>query len=462
MKPTESSQPSQTLAAELKPLIAGEVDAAPATLDTYSHDASLFEVRPQVVAYPKNARDVEALVRYVTAHKKADPSLSLTARSGGTDMSGGAINDGVIMDFSRHFTYLGQVQGDRITTQPGVYYHDFEPATLKEHLLMPSYPASREICMMGGIVNNNSGGELSLTYGKTINYVKRLKVVLRDGREHVLEPLTKTGLDKKMAQKDIEGEIYRRVFALVEGHYDEIKAARPHVTKNSTGYNLWDVWDRETGVFDLTKAVVGAQGTLGFVTEAEFKLVKAKPLSGLLVSFMPSLDNLGEIINTVLATKPTAFESFDDHTMFFAIRFFPSFLKTLGWRRFIRLMFSLVPEAFMLVKGLPKLILMVEYEGDTQAEIDGKIKHLHTIMKPYHLSTDEANTLRKSNKFWIMRRESFNLLRKNVKDRHTAPFIDDLVVPPEHLPEFLPQLRAILDKYQLLYTIAGHVGNGAR
>ncbi len=196
------------------------------------------------------------------------------------------------------------------------------------------------------------------------------------------------------------------------------------------------------------------------MTEAEFSLVKVKPLSGLLVSFMPSLDNLGEVINTVLETKPTAFESFDDHTMFFAIRFFPSFLKTLGWKRFIILAFSLIPEAFMLLKGLPKLILMVEYEGDTQEEIDAKIKHLHQMMKPYHLSTDEANTIRKSNKFWIMRRESFNLLRKNVKDRHTAPFIDDLVVLPQYLPEFLPELRKILDKYQLLYTVAGHVGNG--
>jgi FAD/FMN-containing dehydrogenase len=146
--------------------------------------------------------------------------------------------------------------------------------------------------------------------------------------------------------------------------------------------------------------------------------------------------------------------------MFFAIRFFPSFLKTLGWKKFIVLMFSLIPEALMLFKGLPKLILMVEYKAETQEEITQKVHHLHEVMKPFNLAIEEANTARKANKFWIMRRESFNLLRKNVKDKHTAPFIDDFVVLPEHLPEFLPQLREILERNRLLYTVAGHVGNG--
>jgi FAD/FMN-containing dehydrogenase len=445
---------------DIKALVAGEVDTSDATRELYSHDASLFEIKPQVVVAPKTTDDIKALVKYVSEHKAKQPDLSLTARSAGTDMSGGAINDSVIVDFSKHFTHLGAVTDGKITTQPGVFYRDFEKETLKSGLLMPSYPASRELCMMGGIVNNNSGGELSLTYGKTINYVTKVKIVLRDGNEYVLEPLNREQLDVKMKQTDVEGEIYRDVFKLVDTHYDEIKAAKPKVTKNSTGYNVWDVWDRETGIFDLSKAIIGAQGTLGFVTEAELKLVKTQPLSGLLVAFMPSLDHLGDIINAVLETKPTSFESFDDHTMFFAIRFFPTFLKTLGWKKFISLMFSLIPEALMLFKGLPKLILMVEYKADTQEEIDQKVHHLHEVMKPFNLAMEEANTQRKSNKFWIMRRESFNLLRKNVKDKHTAPFIDDFVVPPAALPEFLPQLRAIVEKYRLLYTIAGHVGNG--
>src|SRR5207244_2405397 len=141
--------------------------------------------------------------------------------------------------------------------QPGVFYRDFEKETLKYNALMPSFPASRELCTIGGMVASNAGGEKSLEYGKTENFVSELKVVLADGNEYTFAPLNKADLDKKRAQQDFEGEIYRDLFDLVQMRYDQIKAAKPHVSKNSTGYNLWDVWDRQTGVFDLTKLFVG-------------------------------------------------------------------------------------------------------------------------------------------------------------------------------------------------------------
>ena len=129
---------------------------------------------------------------------------------------------------------------------------------------MPTYPASRDLATIGGMVNNNSGGEKSLEFGKTEDFVTELKFVFADGVERTVKPLNKAELDKKMAQKDFEGQVYRKLFHLVDDNYDRIRAAKPHVSKNSTGYNLWDVWDREKRIFDLTKLIVGAQGTLGF------------------------------------------------------------------------------------------------------------------------------------------------------------------------------------------------------
>src|SRR6185312_1675917 len=141
-----------------------------------------------------------------------------------------------------------------------------------------------------------------------------------------------------------EGEVYRKLFKLVDKNYDVIKAAKPHVTKNSTGYNLWDVWDREKGVFDLTKLIVGAQGTLGFVTDIHFRLVPARPHSGLLVLFMKDIDDLGEVIPKVLEHKPATFESSDDATMWLGMRFMPSFHKMLGWAGVFKLLLSLAPS----------------------------------------------------------------------------------------------------------------------
>ena len=445
----------------LRAVISGDVDESRQTLKKFSHDASLFELKPQVVVYPRDTEDVEALVRYVAERKKHAPGISLTARSGGTDMSGGSINDSIIMAFDRYFNKIGRVHGNTLSAQPGVYYHDFEPVTLASGLIMPSYPASREICMIGGMVANNAGGEKSLVYGKVERYVTRTKIVLRDGREYEIEPLTGSKLKAQLADRSTLGDIYRRVYRLLHAHHKLIAAHRPKVSKNSTGYNIFDAWDGKT--LDLNKLIVGSQGTLGIVTEATFKLVENKPLTGMCVVFMPNMDNLGHIINDLLPLKPSSLESFDEHTLKFAFRFFFTFHRTLGWKKFILLGLSFIPVLDKLIKylpRLPKLILLVEFEGETQEEIDKKIEEVTYRLSQYDVEVQRARDKKHEEKFWLMRRESFNLLRKNVKKKHTAPFIDDLVVPPKHLPDFLPQLTAILERYELLYTVAGHVGDG--
>lgn len=441
----------------------GDLDDTPEALEFYSHDASMFELRPKLIIKPKNTKDVETAVKLVSEQKNSNPDLSLTARSAGTDMSGAAINESIIVDFNAYFREIISVKGDTAVTQPGVFFRDFDVAT--GDYLLPSYPASRDLASVGGMVNNNSGGEKSLQFGKTDRYVPRLKVVFSDGIERVVKPLKKEQLDKKMAQDDFEGKVYKELFELIDSNYDKIKAAKPNVSKNSTGYNLWSVWDRETGIFDMTQIIIGAQGTLGFVTEVTFDLVPRPKHSGLLVLFMHDIDKLGDLITTVLKHKPATFESFDDQTLLLVMKFMPSFLKMLGPVRFIHFLFTLIPDGLQLLRGFPKLVLMIEFNGDTEAEVRRKIVTLHKELSSYRAryeinGFEEDPTEAASEKFWIMRRYSFQLLRSKVKDKHTAPFIDDLIVNPKYLPEFLPQIRDIIKKYKLLATIAGHMGDG--
>jgi len=438
----------------------GELDSSDEARERYSHDASLFEVKPQLVVKPRNSQDVQTLVKLVATNKKQLPELSVTARSAGTDMSGGAINDSIIVDFNAHFTKIEHVSPKEAHTQPGVFYRDFEKETLKHGAIMPSYPASRDLCTVGGMVANNAGGEKSLEYGKVKDFVTELKVVFADGNEYTVKPLNRVQLIKKMAQKDFEGKLYKRLYRLIEDNYDVIKAAEPQVSKNSMGYNLWYVWDRKTGIFDLTKLIVGSQGTLGLVTDITYRLVPVRPYSGILVCFLKDITPLGEIINKVLEHKPATFESFDDHTLWLSIRFLPSFRRYLGTWGLIKLMLSLIPDGAMLLRGIPKLIMLIEFNGQTQQEVDDKIDAMKRDLQGYHMAMEKDDTIQKSQKFWIMRRQSFNLLRSKVKDKHTAPFIDDLVVNPPYLPEFLPQIRKIIKKYNLLATIAGHMGDG--
>ena len=443
----------------------GDVDDSVDIRDLYSHDASMFEIRPKLVVAPKDSADVQKLITLVAERKAHMPQLSVTARSAGTDMAGGAINDSIIVDFKKYFTRIEKVTGEEARTQPGVFYRDFEVETLKHNAILPPYPASRDLCTVGGMVANNSGGEKSLEYGKIKDFVKELRVVFADGKEYTVKPLNKTQLFAKMAQGDYEGNIYKKIYNLCEKHYDEIKKAKPQVSKNSMGYTLWEVWDRETGVFDLTKLIVGSEGTLGFVTDITYRLVPHRPHSGLLVLFMHDIDRLGELIPKVLEHHPATFESFDDATLWLSIRFMPSFLKMLGLPRFIHLLLTLIPDGFQLLRGFPKLVLMIEFDGHTEEEVREKVRAMHRDLRGYRAryeinGFEEDPTEGKSEKFWVMRRYSFQILRSKVHDKHTAPFIDDLIVNPEYLAEFLPQIRQIVKKYKLFATIAGHMGDG--
>jgi len=441
----------------------GDIDNSDATRAAYSHDASLFEMVPQAVVFPKGTADLQRLVNAANENRGSIPGISLTARSAGTCMSGGSINDSIIIDFPKYFKNIEEVTAHSARTQPGVFYRDFEKATLAQGALLPSFPASRELATVGGMVANNSGGEKSLEFGKTENFVTQLEVVLSDGKPYTLKALKADELEAKKAQKGFEGDVYRKMFALLDNNYDPIKKAKPHVSKNSTGYNLWDVWNRETGVFDLTKLFVGSQGTLGLVSDIQFSLINDKPHSGVLVVFMKkkNMEKLGELINTVVAKKPASFEAFDNYTLELAIKFFPYFRKSLGWKGLFKLALQLLPDGLLLFRGIPKMVLLIEFTGQTPEEVAAKVKDMHQILRPYKLEAmEEDSTEAKAWKFRIIRRESFNLLRKKVKDKHTAPFIDDLVVPPPKLVEFLPKLQAIIKKYKLMATIAGHMGDG--
>ncbi|HEU0080984.1 MAG TPA: FAD-binding oxidoreductase [Candidatus Paceibacterota bacterium] len=443
----------------------GDVDDSAATLAKMSRDASLLEVRPRLVLFPKDADDVKAVVHFVRINKSAYPDLSITVRSAGSDMSGGPLGDSVILDVSRHMQGIVSIEktadGGRATVLPGTFYRDFEPRTLELGLVLPCYTASKNLNTLGGMVGNNSAGEKSLYYGKMEDFIESLKIVLGDGNEYEVRPLDKEGLRRKLSQEDYEGALYRKVWDLVSRNRAELAAAKPKVSKNSAGYYLWNVWDAQREAFDLNRLIVGSQGTLGIVTEVTVRLVPTRPISRLFVVFMPSIERLGDIAADIARFKPESFESYDDSTMALAVKFLPDMIKSLRVHNFLRLALRFLPEARMaLTGGMPKLVLLVEFCGDDEKAIDGTIDALAAAIRKYGFKARKASSRLDSEKYWIIRRESFNLLRRHVTGRRTAPFIDDVVVPIAAMPDFLPKMRAILDSYKLMYTIAGHAGNG--
>jgi FAD/FMN-containing dehydrogenase len=450
-----------TLYEELVSVMDGDVAKDIATRKKYSRDTSLFEETPSLVAYPKDAADVACAVRAVHNAKKGGHDVSITARAAGTDMTGGPLTSSLVLVFTKFMNHVLAVTRDEASAEPGVYYRDFEKETLKHGALLPSFPASRELCAIGGIVANNAGGEMTLRYGKTNKYVRELHVVLSDGSLITTKPLSSLELKEKEKLETLEGAIYREIHALIENNKDGIEAARPRVSKNSAGYALWDVMNTRNDTFDLSQIITGSQGTLGIVTKATFGLITPKEYRSMLVIFLSDLSILPEVVHRVLRFDPEAFESYDDKTFGLAVRFFPQIVAQFGIGKMISLGFAFLPEVGMVLSGgVPKLILMAEFAEDSQQEANKKAADAEAALKGLAIKTHIAGPGIASEKYWIIRHEAFALLRKNVKGLYAAAFIDDLVIPPDAYPVFWPKLTKLLAEYKLLYTIQGHIGDG--
>ena len=448
------------LKGELEKIIEGDVLDDAKTLDIYAKDASIFRVQPKAVVFPKNTKDVMTLIKFVNEHKKEFPELSLTARSAGTDMTGGPLNESIIVCFTTYFK-KEEVNEEALTAivEPGVFYREFEKITLPEHISMPAYPASKSIAALGGMIMNNSAGERSLRYGQIRNFVDEVSMVLADGNEYTFGKLRLPELEDKKKLATFEGEVYRNICNLLEKNYDLIQKMKPKVSKNSAGYALWDVWDRK--IFNMTQLFVGSQGTLGMLTRAKLRLIHDKPEKRLIVLFFKDWDLLPDVVNVILPYEPDSLEAFDNETLKLGIRFMPEIAKKVG-EPLVSFALKFLPEVLIGIKmmGFPKLIMLVELIEDSDEALNEKTKRIKEAIKDFDVYSRIAHDEDDAEKYWIMRRESFNLLRNHVRGKKAVPFVEDFCITPEKIPEFLPKMLAVLKMYGIKANIAGHAGNG--
>lgn len=465
---------------ELIDILEGDVENSDKELETHSTDYSIFNIRPQLVIYPKHSEDIQKLIQWVKEKKESGGygDLSITARAAGTCMSGGSLNESIILDTTRYMQGILEIQKHDFGFQkgptgrsypitgfarvlPGTYYRDFEKEVAKQGLVMPCFPASKNLCAVGGMVANNGAGEKSLKYGQNTHFVESLKVILADGKEYTVGSLSKTELEAKIIEDTFEGRLYRSIWNIIQRNKEDITLSRPKTTKNSSGYYIWDVWDEATQTFNLSKLIVGAQGTTAIITEITYKLVSIESYSNLLVVFLKNPALLPEIVTTISKSDVETIEVYDDHTFKFAVKFFRDFLKDKGVWGAVRYAFNFIPEFFMvLTGGIPKLILLAEFVSNDRDEIAGEIRESALLLKNFPVRVRVLEDEKQIQKYWDVRRDSFKLLSDHSKKLRTAPFIDDTVVPVARLPEFLPQITQLLDEEKLLYTIAGHAGNG--
>jgi len=445
---------------ELTKLLEGEVSTHPATRYSVRHDASMYELTPDVVIAPQHSADVEALVSYVAKNKPAYPKLAITPRGAGTDMSGGAIGSSIVLDMTAHFTAIEPPKGSILHAQPGALLRTIDPLLAAKGQQLGCAPTSRGLCTLGGVIANNAAGEQSLRFGSAHQSVRELTAVLADGKSYTFAPITKRQLDRKMAQTGAEADLYRKVYNLIERHYDTIRNARPRAPRNSMGYGLWNVWDRDTGIFDMTQLFTGSQGTLGIITDVKIATVPKAAHSGLLLVYLSSHSKLGDVISTIMRHNPATFEGFDDITFSLGLRQFKTLRRQLGTKEYIRQQAHLSKSVARFKGHLPNTIMMVGFEGDTPQAVYNAIEATARDLGRFRLRMDIEDNEAASAPFRNIRRASLALLRHNLHSSHASPFIDDMTIQPRFIPEFLKDLRKVIRKHKLPATIQGHFGDG--
>ena len=428
---------------KLSKSIAGEVSVSEEDIRYYSTDGGVFEIEPTAIVFPKDTNDMSTITKIVnTAHQHGSDKISLTARGNGTDQGGGPINSGIIVDFMRHMDQILEIGDDFAVVQPGCLYGRLQSELKKTGRYIPAYPASVEICTIGGAVANNSAGEKTVKYGSTRDYVEAVQVVLADGTVTWLHAMDNNQLEHRKGLDTLEGQIFRQLDQLISENHKTIHEDHPHVTKDSSGYALWRV--QEGDKFNPAQIIVGSQGTLCFVTAIRLRTIPTPDPNKitLLVSYYDSLEQVGNAAQEIHALNPSALEIVDKNLINLVNKQKPELLE------------GLLPKDHN-----PAVILLAEFDNADDDERLAKEKAADAITDKYSYAERIRHTQAGEEKMWKLRRSAAAVMWTIPGKKKALPIIEDGTVPPHKLTEFIKRAYEIFDKYELEIAIWGHAGD---
>lgn len=425
--------------------LTGEVMTSPDARRFFATDASVLSITPALIVYPRNENDVRKTARFTWQLAERGRVIPITARGAGTDLSGGAIGNGIILAFPAHMHRILELDNKTgvVTVEPGANYAKLQQTLNTHERFLPPFPASMEYSTIGGAVANNSSGEKSVKYGDTRDYVRSLRVVLANGEVIETGRLSKREVSKKLGLATFEGEIYRAVDALLEENQDVIeKASATGVTKNAAGYHLSDI-KRKDGSFDLTPLFVGSQGTLGLVTEITLETEVYLPNTVLVAAYFDDLQKAQQAVLELrdLPDMPSAIEMVDDQLLAVVDKLNPNQLKD------------------VISKPFPRVVMLIEFDGSSERVQKKCLKKTQKMLEKmgaaYQVETDPAE----QEKLWKIRHASAAVVAHTDGNVKALPIIEDGIVPPERFSEYLEGLYAIFARAHLQAAVWGHAGD---
>jgi FAD/FMN-containing dehydrogenase/Fe-S oxidoreductase len=422
---------------DLQQRLAGEVRFDAVSKMLYSTDASIYQIEPLGVVMPRHAEDVIAAVTIAREH-----GVPVLPRGGGTSLAGQTVGKALVIDVSQYMHNILELNTAEhwAWVQPGVVQDQLN-AYLRPHgfLFGPDTSTSSR-ATLGGMIGNNSAGSRSVLYGKTIDHVLELQVVLSDGSVTTLRPLDKASLEQAMRRPDLEGHIYREIARIARDNRDAIVDRYPKIQRRVSGYNLDEFIN--DAPFNLAKMVVGSEGTLATVLKAKVRIMPRPAATGVLVVHFDDMIRSVEGTGLILPLEPSAVEMVDRQIVSAAR----------GSKEFAgRLPF---------LQGDPDAVLMVEFYADSPQEAADKVAQLEARLRQEKMgyAYSQAMTAQEQGNVWKMRKSGLGLLMSTRDERKPIAFIEDTAVDPAHLPEFLRRFRDVVTKYD---TTAGYYGHAS-
>jgi len=454
------------LEAAINERIDGEVRFDSYSRELYATDASAYRRVPIGVVFPQHVEDVVAVMRYC-----ASEQIPVLPRGGGTSLAGQAVNEAVVLDFTKHMAMVDPVDVEQqvVRAEAGVILDGLNEQIAHTGLKFPPDPSWGDKSTLGGAIGNNSTGSHSLLYGKTDYYLEEVEAVLADGSTATFGEMT---IEQLRAEADPDGSlleaIYARVLQVLEEHAESIDERYPDLKRNVSGYNL-DMLvdsmrgqmrlpddsgvdpDQEPGSINLAHLLAGSEGTLAIITAATVHLEPVPVEKGvLLLTYDDIIDAMTDVA-PILDHGPAAVEVMDDVLLELA-RESPEF----------------GPVVRLLPEGTDS-VLLVEFYGETTEHIEEKIDALAMDRtgeptaggeKPLATHAMPAVDAETQAKFWKMRKSGLPILLSRTSDEKHIAYIEDTAIPADALPEYVARFQDILADYDTFASYYAHAGPG--
>ncbi|MBM2803715.1 MAG: glpC, partial [Deltaproteobacteria bacterium] len=421
--------------AELKKRIEGDVHFDKFSRLLYSTDASIYQIEPIGVVVPRDKRDVQAVIEIANRL-----GVSVLPRGGGTSLAGQTVGHSIVLDFSKYMQNVLEVNKEELwcRVQPGLVQDELNAHVRPLGLQFGPDTSTSNRATIGGMIGNNSAGAHSLTYGKTLDHVIELTMLLADGSEVVLKDFSPDEVERKSKSDTIEGRAYREVFRLAQQNKNEILARYPKIMRRVSGYNLDEFIKPQP--FNLARMIVGSEGTLATIVEAKMRLVpKPKWTAMDVIHFNDDIEAL-EAAQAILKTAPYALESTD------------SMILDLARGNIVQ------SQRLGFVQGNPSSLLMVEYAGETEEEVRSQVHKLEEVRKRQNIGYAATLAFKPEEvkAIWGVRKAGLGLLLGTKGDKKPIAFVEDAAVEPSKLPEFIKRFREIVARHD---TVAGYYGH---